>query len=364
VVALVVAVVAAACLLAARVTWRAGLERLRTPSRHSRRAVGLALIAALFAAVGAGPALAGRAWDSFHRATPAVVGDPAGRLATLGGTRSALWRVALQSFEHHPLGGTGAGTFEFAWNRSPDRSYFVRDAHSLYLESLGELGLPGMLLVVALLGTLLAGAVRTTLRAPDAAGAGAGAGIAAAVAAFCVCAGVDWMWESTAVTAMALALGALAATAGARQALRLRPVRRLPAAVPMLLALAVQLPVLTAAVQLRSSQQAARAGEMDRAVGAATTSVQIAPWQASGYLQRALVLEALGLRRRAAADARRATGREPANWEHWLILARLEAESGAVDAAVAHVRRAAALNPRAALFRLAPRSVRGAPRAP
>jgi hypothetical protein len=364
VVALVVAVVAAACLLAARVTWRVGLERLRAPSRHSRRAVGLALIAALFAAVGAGPALAGRAWDSFHRATPAVVGDPAGRLATLGGTRSALWRVALQSFEHHPLGGTGAGTFEFAWNRSPDRSYFVRDAHSLYLESLGELGLPGTLLVVALLGTLLAGAVRTTLRAPDAAGAGAGAGIAAAVAAFCVCAGVDWMWESTAVTAMALALGALAATAGARQAPRLRPVRRLPVAVPMLLALAVQLPVLTAAVQLRSSQQAARAGEMDRAVAAATTSVQIAPWQASGYLQRALVLEALGLRRRAAADARRATDREPANWQHWLILARLEAESGAVDAAVAHVRRAAALNPRAALFRLAPRSVRGAPRAP
>jgi hypothetical protein len=363
VVAIVGAIVAAACVLAARATWSAGLERLRTPARQTRTAMTVALIVGLFAAVGVGPALASRAWDSFHRATPAVIGDPAGRLGTLGGTRSALWGVALDSFRRHPLGGTGAGTFEFVWNRSPDRTYFVRDAHSLYVESLGELGLPGALLVVALLGTLLVAAVRTTLRAPDAVGTGAGAGITAAFAVFCVCAGVDWMWESTAVTAMALSLGTLAAAAGARPARRLPVRRRLPLAVGMLLALVLQLPVLTAAVQLRSSQQAARAGEMDQAVSAATTSVQIAPWQASGYLQRALILEGLGLRRRAAADARRAADREPTNWEHWLILARLEAETGAVDAAVRHVRRAAALNPRARVFRTG-RSVRGGPRAP
>jgi tetratricopeptide (TPR) repeat protein len=103
---------------------------------------------------------------------------------------------------------------------------------------------------------------------------------------------------------------------------------------------------------------------MDRAVSAATTSVQIAPWQAGGYLQRALVLERLGMRRRAAADARRAAEREPTNWEHWLILARLEAETGKVQAAVEHVRRAAALNPRAAVFRSRPRALDGRGRTP
>jgi tetratricopeptide (TPR) repeat protein len=285
-------------------------------------------------------------------------------LGTLGGTRSALWHVALQAFEQHPLGGTGAGTFEFVWNRNPDRTSFVRDAHSLYLESLGELGLPGTLLVLILLGTLLVAAFRTTVRAPDAVATGAGAGITAALVVFCVCAGVDWLWESTAVTAMALALGTLAATAGARSAPPVGIVRRLPVAVLMLLALAVQLPVLTAAVQVRASQHAVRAGDMDRAVVAANTAVQSAPWEASGYLQRALVLEELGLWRRATMDARRAVDREPTNWQNWLILARLEAEDGHASAAVAHVRRAADLNPRAAMFTSQARSAPGPPRTP
>jgi hypothetical protein len=364
VVALTVALVVAACPLAAWATSRAGLESVRTPVWQTRRALALVLILGLFAAVGVGPALASRAWDSFRRPTPAVTGDPVGRLGTLGGTRSALWDVALQAFERHPLGGTGAGTFEFVWNRNPDRTSFVRDAHSLYLESLGELGLPGALLVLTLLGALLVAAFRTTLRAPDAVGAGAGAGITAALVVFCVCAGVDWIWESTAVTVLALAVGTLAATAGARSAPPVTIARRLPLAVVMLLALAVQVPVLTAAVQLRVSQRAVRAGDMDRALSAANTAVQSAPWEASGYLQRALVLEELGVRRPAIADARRAVDREPTNWQHWLILARLEAEVGRVSAAVAHVRRAADLNPRAAMFRSQARAARGAPRTP
>ena len=83
----------------------------------------------------------------------------------------------------------------------------------------------------------------------------------------------------------------------------------------------------------------------------ATDAVQVAPWQASGYVQRAQLLERLGLGTRAAADARRATRREPTNWEHWLVLARIEAERGDVRGAVAAVRRSAALNPHAPLFR-------------
>jgi hypothetical protein len=364
VVALTVALVLAACALAAWATWNAGLDRLRTPVRQTRRALALALILGLFTAVGVGPALASRAWDSFHRSTPTQTGDPAGRLGTLGGTRSAIWDVALQAFERHPLGGTGAGTFEFVWNRNPERTSFVRDGHSLYLESLGEMGLPGTLLVLTLLGALLVAAFRTTLRAPDVVGTGAGVGITAALVVFCVFAGVDWIWESTAVTAMALALGTLAATAGARSAPPLGIAKRLPLALLMLIALAVQVPVLTAAVQVRESQHAVRAGDMDNAVSAANTAVQSAPWEASGYVQRALVLEELGLPRRAAADARRAADREPTNWQHWLILARLEAEAGQVRAAVAHVRRAADLNPRAAVFKSPPGAARDPPPTP
>jgi Flp pilus assembly protein TadD len=150
---------------------------------------------------------------------------------------------------------------------------------------------------------------------------------------------------------MALAAGALATAARAGPARPRGLTRRARSGTIAALALAVQLPVLAAAIQVRTSEQAARAGDMGKAVSSATAAMQIAPWEASGYLQRALLLERLGREADAAADARRATDREPTNWKHWLILARIEAERGHIDAALAAVRRAAALNPRAPLFR-------------
>ncbi|MEA2134465.1 MAG: hypothetical protein QOC68_2374 [Solirubrobacteraceae bacterium] len=347
-VAMIAGLVFLACPLAALLTRRAGLETRRMPPRHARVAVIVAGVLALLAAAAAGPALANRAWESFHRPTPSLTGDPVQRFATLGGTRSALWGAALRAFADHPLGGTGAGTFEFSWNRDPHRAYRARDAHSLYLESLGELGLPGALLVLAALGSLLAAAVRVALSKSDAGGAAAGA--AAALLVFCVCAGVDWMWESTVVTALAITLGGLAAAAGARPSGPLGARRRVGATIVAVVALGVQLPVLASAVQVRVSQRATQAGDFDEAVTAATTAVQVAPWGATGYAQRAVVLERLGLGARAATDARRATAREPTNWEHWLVLARIEAERGRVRPAIAAARRAAALNPRAPLF--------------
>jgi hypothetical protein len=349
-VALVVVVAMAGCVLVGYATGRAGVERLRTPPRRTRIALVVCLATALLTAAAVGPALANRVWQSFERPTPSLTGDPAQRFSTLGGTRRALWQASLSAFRRDPLSGTGAGTFEFVWNRDPRRSYFVRDAHSLYLESLGEIGLPGALLVVATLGALLVGAFRTVRRATDTLGRGAAAGCFAALLVFCVAAGVDWMWESTAVAAMALAAGSVAAGAGAAPAPPRGVVRRAPLAVGALLVLAVQVPVLGAAVQVRTSQQAAARGDLEEAVGDATNAVHIAPWQASGYVQRALLLERLTLGMRAAADARRATRREPTNWEHWLILGRIEAERGNVNAALAAVRRAADLNPRAPLF--------------
>jgi hypothetical protein len=350
-VALVAVVALAACVLVAWATTRAGLERLRISPSRTRVVLAVGAVAVLLGAVTVGPALANRAWRSFEEPTPALTGDPAQRFATLGGTRRALWGAALGAFRRDPLTGTGAGTFEFVWNRDPRRSYFVRDAHSLYIESLGELGLPGALLVVAALGTLLVGAVRAALGETGDTGRGAAAGCCAALLVFCVSAGVDWVWESTAVAAMALAAGTVVAGAGSARAPRRPIARRVPLAAGALLVVAIQLPVLGAATQIRASQRAAERGDLEQAVVDATNAVQVAPWQASGYVQRALVLERLALATRAAADARRAIRREPTNWEHWLILARIEAERGDVRAAVAAARRSAAFNPQAPLFR-------------
>ncbi len=215
-VGLVAGVVFLACPLVVLLTRRAGFETWRMTPRQLRAALIVTGVLALTAGVSLGPVAVSRAWTSFHRPTPSLTGDPVQRFTTLGGTRNALWAAALDTFDGHPLGGTGAGTYEFTWNRDPRRAYFVRDAHSLYLESLSELGLPGTLLLLAALGSLLAAAIRTAVRDPDATGAAAGA--AGALLVYCVCAGVDWMWESTAVTAVALALGGLAASKGARPA--------------------------------------------------------------------------------------------------------------------------------------------------
>ena len=109
-----------------------------------------------------------------------------------------------------PSSGSGAGTFEFEWNRSPRWTHTVRDAHSVYLEALAETGLPGALLVVIALGALLVGGARCAFPAIVAVAAGAAAGCAGAFVVFVIAAGVDWMWESTAVTLLALACGMLA----------------------------------------------------------------------------------------------------------------------------------------------------------
>ena len=54
--------------------------------------------------------------------------------------------------------------------------------------------------------------------------------------------------------------------------------------------------------------------------------------------------------RAAAADLERATEREPTNWRPWLLLARVEAERGRVQAALRDFRKARSLRPHSAFF--------------
>jgi predicted Zn-dependent protease len=59
----------------------------------------------------------------------------------------------------------------------------------------------------------------------------------------------------------------------------------------------------------------------------ANASVSTEPWAASPHLQRGLVLEAAGRLRLAALELRRAIAREPDNFRHWVVLARIEKEA-------------------------------------
>ena len=347
----VIAMVVVLCLLAGGTGLTARLSTFRMSPRTARASLASAAALTLVALIAVGPVLADRAWESFERRPESrAAADPTGRLGNLSGIRRTLWEAAIDAFAADPVHGTGAGTFEYVWNRDPRRDTPVRDAHSLYVETLAEVGLPGVILILLALGSLLVTALRAPFRQPDAAASGAAAGCAIALLVFCVSAGVDWMWELTAVTCLGLICGGLAAVAGARVEASIRLPVRIAAVLLALVWLAVQLPVLVGAAEVRGSQRAIEAGRVPDAVSDATTAVDVQPWAASGYLQRALVLEHAGLLGRAALDARRATQKEPTNWQTWLILGRIEAELGRESAALRAARRARALNPRSPLF--------------
>ncbi len=121
-----------------------------------------------------------------------VVGSQRGQPLTLfGENRPHYWRVAWQDFEANPVLGSGAGTFGAFWLEHRPVDEFVHDAHSLFLESLAELGTIGLAVLVVGLGVPLLGLRRR--RDPVVAAA------AGAYAAFLLHAAVDWDWEFAAV---------------------------------------------------------------------------------------------------------------------------------------------------------------------
>jgi hypothetical protein len=339
------------------------LARLRLSPRIWKRTRLALLPVILLGAIVASPELAPNAWRSFQGPDTPITSDPARRLTTLGGNRHDLWPVAIDIFGRQPLHGIGAGTFEFAWNTDPRRSGHVIDAHSLYLESLAELWLPGAVLVITALGALLVAAVRNAFRIGDGAGRGAAAGAAAAFVVFCVGAGVDWMWESTAVALTALALGTVAAAGHAPATTAVAPVAdpssgppvrrwrvRTAGAVVALAAILAQLPMFVAASEIRASQKAVASGQLVDALANANAAADSAPWAASGRLQRALVLERVGQLAVAERAAAQATRLEQRNWALWLVLGRIRAERGQLTSALTAVARARELNPRSPLF--------------
>ena len=134
---------------------------------------------------------------------PAPTGATAGRLVSAQSNRYEYWKVALRTFAHHPVAGAGSAAFRVEWLAHRPFRESVRDAHSLYLETLAELGLAGFAALLALLGGVAA-AARRALRAEGAAAAGA----VAAAATWAAHAGLDWDWEMPALTLVALVLAA------------------------------------------------------------------------------------------------------------------------------------------------------------
>jgi Tfp pilus assembly protein PilF len=343
---------AAAILCAAVAVATAALradQRLRLPQKPARAlAVGTGLVV-LALAISVGPRLVDSAIDKLKvKPQAARSSDPAVRLTKLSSARYGLWSAALDVHAAQPLHGTGAGTFEFEWNRSPHYVGFVRDAHSFYLESLAEQGWLGFTAALILLGGLLGVAVIFSIRERgDPAKAGFRGVLLAGFVIFLAYAGFDWMWEETAVAVFGLAAASIAigSTSEPREAPPRVWVRVLAAFVALAIGL-TQLPGLVSTAQIRSSQTAAQRGDLAAAEVDAGDAVASAPWAASPYVQRALLFERAGRLTDARADILRAMKREPTNYRHPLLLARIEALRGRVRQALLAFRSARRLAPR------------------
>ena len=132
------------------------------------------------------------------------------RLASVDSRRYDYWRVGLDAYSEQPLRGIGAGGFRVEWLRERPVREGALEIHSLPLEMLVELGLPGVLGFSLMVGGVAVAGRRALRRNPLLA-----PGACAVATVWLLHASIDWDWQLPAVTLPALiAAGALIAAAG------------------------------------------------------------------------------------------------------------------------------------------------------
>jgi len=297
------------------------------------RRAGIAAAAALVVVFGLGAGAAivhvggptklfGRAYDAFTSRERPNQMDLNRRLVNLSGSgRVDYWRVAWHEYTGHPLLGTGGGSYERFWIRNRPNSFYVRDAHSLYLETLAELGPVGLGLLLAALATPLVAAVRLRRRPLVAA-------IGGAYAAFLLHAAIDWDWEMTGLTLTALLAGGALVVAARPDG----PPRRLRAPVRLAscaLLLSVTAFVFVLQVGNAAVAAAARAydrGDTARAIAQARRAMGWNPWSYQPVQLLAEAQLARGDSQAARRSLHAAIAKDHENWSLWLELA--EASKG------------------------------------
>ena len=306
--------------------------RISARFRRTRLLPAMGVIAAMLVvgAVGAGlPGYAQRQYERFTGGEPAQSnGDARKRLSTPASpARREYWKVGLREFRRAELKGNGAGTFQLAWERRRPTAETVTDAHSLYVETLGELGILGLVLLLVAIGAILIGILlRARGRRAPLFGALFAAGLVWAVRA-----GADWDWEIPAVTLWFFALGGAALAARRRRTTpraELTPALRILGCVAVLALTTV--PVLLALSQqhLDSASSAFARGDCRTAGREARDSMSAIdarpePHELLGYCEiRA------GRPQAAVREMRRAVARDPRSWNYHYSLAIALATAG------------------------------------
>ena len=290
--------------------------------------------------------------SSDQSANPSTGG--AGRLLALGSNgRIPMIREGLRSFPHHPLAGTGAGTFQFTNDLyRPDGSFVVLHAHDQWVNVLSELGLVGLVLFVLAVGGLLVAALRPVGRAARDADRGLLAALQAAIVAFVAHLTIDWDWDMAAAALVFLLFAGVAAAYVRNRRAELALAGRVGHA-----GSDTDRPSAARAVagapqardRLLDGAQGWRLGVAGRALATGVLVLValsfVAPYLSERALSRAVELSGAGHTAAAAAQARRAHQLDPLAVDPMFTLALIEQQQGRAAAALATLEQAVRLQP-------------------
>jgi hypothetical protein len=337
----------------------ARLRLLRNPPPRPVRAgvgAGVAVVVLVVAlAIGAGGFLH-REYDKFvHGTHEQHTSQTRERLTDPANDgRFPLWKAALDIYDTQKLRGTGAGTYQQYFPRYRTQSGYVVDAHSLYLQSLAELGIVGFVLILIVVLGILAG-LAARIRGPDRA---LYAAVFAVALAWAVHQAFDWDWQMPAVTLGVFMLAGLALARAGDGKVRLSglPFDRTLVALGWLLLAVAPLLVGTSYARLQHSAADLERGNCTSARREALSSLSLSAKRPQAYVVIGMCDLEQGFAQAAVPAMTQAASLEPHSWEQqfWLAVARAAA---GVDPHAA-IDRALAINPREPGLRNAERKLR------
>jgi len=294
---------------------------------------------------------------------------------SLGSNRYDFYRVAVEEFARHPIGGIGAENFavEYLQHRHSDETPTY--PHSFAFGTLAGVGVVGSALFLVFLGLAVSAVVASARRA-GVATAGLIVSATAGFGLFFIHGLGDWLWQFPALGILAFALlglgmrthgqpsrrtidtapGELEDTEAAllRQRAahpRWQAILRRGAVATVALAAAASFALPGIAARLTEAAYNVSAGEPDVAVHRLSRAESLNFMRADAPLAEGFIAQALGQSDQARNDFHRALAREPENWFAYFLLGILEGNQGHRSQALDALRRSAALNPRQLVIR-------------
>ena len=211
------------------------------------------------------------AWDSFKGGyTDSTTSADNHLTAGLGSNRYDFFRVALDVFADHPIGGAGADNFFQDYLERGHSDETPRNPHNLALRTLEQTGIVGTLLLLGSFVCALWAAWRA-MRLPDPLSATVAGGAVLAFVYWVVHGMTDWFWEWAGLGAPAFALLGLACALAPRRAAEVEveveddafvPARGLPVPALVVAGAACVLGVLVLAGPWLSEREVEHAGRV------------------------------------------------------------------------------------------------------